>query len=150
MEKIYSWKSRHIVPLSVSVLLSVSTCMFVTPEGQTVIHRQTDRQTDRLTEGYICNQNCKHTRNTLLRIKILKGELFCVIWMYLLQYKQHIVKNLSRSEKYKICKTFLIKYFPAYQRCRWHRRCTLSYEYLSEFRILGLSGAWGKLKTVSL
>ncbi len=61
------------------------------------------------------------------------------------------VNLLPKGAQTKLFKFFCSKIFSICHRCRWHRWCTLSHEYLREFSkkfemaVIVYSDAWGKL-----
>ncbi len=73
----------------------------------------------------------------------LKVNLKAKIYIY--------VNSTTQRCPYKIIKIFCLKIFSICHRCRWHRWCTLSREYLREFSkkfemaVMVHPDVWGKL-----
>jgi hypothetical protein len=68
-----------------------------------------------------------------------------------LKAKIYIDVNSTMGAQTKLLKFFCLKIFSICHRCRWHRWCTLSREYLREFSknfemaVKVYTDAWGKL-----
>ncbi len=85
----------------------------------------------------------RHIMRTISGCRYLKVNLKAKIYIY--------VTLLLKGAQTKLLKFFSLKIFFICHRCRWHRWCTLSREYLREFSkkfemaVMVYSDAWGKL-----